>query len=130
MTKTKKSLLLMLSIGVSLAGAVLTLGNGKADAHAAEAPPETVSLSATVEVDCAHEYTERIVPATCTEQGYTEYECVLCGDSKRDNYTDAKGHDYMVKAIAATCTTKGYLVYTCQTCRHRIIRVIFRSNRT
>lgn len=40
---------------------------------------------------CTHEYDEHIIEATCTEMGYTEYVCSLCGESYKDNYTEAKG---------------------------------------
>ena len=40
-----------------------------------------------------HSYTERIVPATCLERGYTVRTC-SCGYSYKDNYTNALGHDY------------------------------------
>ena len=36
---------------------------------------------------CAHEYLTEEIEATCTEQGYTCYTCVLCGDSKKDNFS-------------------------------------------
>ena len=39
---------------------------------------------------CTHEYDEHIIEATCTEMGYTEYVCSLCGESYKDNYTEAK----------------------------------------
>ena len=35
-----------------------------------------------------HDYTEKIVKATYTEQGYTLHTCTRCGDSYADNYTD------------------------------------------
>ncbi len=37
-----------------------------------------------------------VIPATCTEMGYTIYHCTLCGqqDVQRGNYTDPLGHKY------------------------------------
>jgi uncharacterized protein YkwD len=36
----------------------------------------------------SHSYEETIIKPTCTEQGYTLYEC-KCGDSYKENYTEA-----------------------------------------
>ena len=38
-----------------------------------------------------HHYLSVVVAPTYTEAGYTEYSCNLCGDSRRDSYTDALG---------------------------------------
>jgi len=42
-----------------------------------------------------HSYTETVVEPTCTEQGYTLYEC-SCGHSYEDDIVDALGHDWVV----------------------------------
>ena len=34
-----------------------------------------------------HNYTEKVVEATCKEEGYTEYTCE-CGDTYKDNYVE------------------------------------------
>jgi len=41
-----------------------------------------------------HKYTATVVKPTCTEQGYTLYECKGCGDSYQDSYVPATGHTY------------------------------------
>ncbi len=41
-----------------------------------------------------HSYTSTVVEPTCTERGYTLYECA-CGHSYQSNFTDALGHDYI-----------------------------------
>jgi len=38
-----------------------------------------------------HHYGVTIIPPTETEQGYTEYDCVICGYTYRDSYTDPTG---------------------------------------
>lgn len=48
-----------------------------------------------------HDYKATVVAPTCTEQGYTLYECE-CGDSYKDSYTDAKGHSY-VNGVCINC---------------------------
>lgn len=35
-----------------------------------------------------------VVEPTCVEQGYTVYNCNVCGESYHDNFVDAKGHDW------------------------------------
>lgn len=56
------------------------------------------------------------VPPTCSEQGYTEYKCSQCGESKKDDYTEANGHSYKMTTKPATCTEMGETVYTCEVC--------------
>ena len=40
-----------------------------------------------------HKYYEHITLPTCSAKGYTTFSC-SCGESYRDNYTDALGHEY------------------------------------
>ena len=54
-----------------------------------------------------HSYTESIVSATCTKEGYTLHSC-SCGKSYKDNTVKALGHDYE----AATCQNPK----TCKRC--------------
>lgn len=59
---------------------------------------------------CTHNWVAGTVHApTCTEAGYTEYECSLCGDTKQDDVTAALGHDYGAWTVVtpATCLTAG-----------------------
>ena len=59
------------------------------------------------------------VAPTCTDQGYTEYECSLCGNSYYDNYVDAIGHTFeTVNTIAPTCTQQGYTESYCSVCEN------------
>ncbi len=64
-----------------------------------------------------HYYTsgETVLP-TCTEQGYTVYECVQCGDTYEADYTQASGHRYIASFTMPTCTEPGYMVNTCTVC--------------
>lgn len=62
-----------------------------------------------------HGYVATIVSPTCTDGGYTLFTCE-CGDSYKEDYTDALGHSYMKKVTEATCTTGGYTTYTCSAC--------------
>jgi len=53
---------------------------------------EYITYAFRVEIQSGtHEYTDTIVPPTCTEQGYTLHEC-YCGDSYQDTYVPAEGH--------------------------------------
>lgn len=44
-------------------------------------------------VSSGHKYTSFTQLPTCTEQGYTTYNCA-CGDNYVDDYVNAVGHDY------------------------------------
>jgi len=62
-----------------------------------------------------HSYTERIVPPTCTDCGYTLHTCA-CGDSYRDRETAAPGHSYESITVAPTTSSRGYTKHTCTRC--------------
>lgn len=68
----------------------------------------------------AHEHsytaTETVAP-TCTEQGYTVYECE-CGASEKRDLTDALGHDWGEGTVTLEPTTEaeGERSYTCARC--------------
>lgn len=65
-----------------------------------------------------HQYTSQVTESTCTEQGYTTYTCIKCGDTYRDNYTDELGHSFGEWVIIrpATETEKGEMMHTCTRC--------------
>ncbi len=63
-----------------------------------------------------HDYVAvQTIEATCTERGYTEYEC-QCGDKKIDGYIEALGHAYTDIPVAATCIQKGHVAHICKKC--------------
>ena len=62
-----------------------------------------------------HSYSKSTVDPTCTERGYTLHTC-SCGESYRNNYTDALGHDYKVSVVLPTTQERGYNLYTCKRC--------------
>lgn len=70
------------------------------------------TLLASCQESHQHVYSERVVPATCMEGGYTEYRCE-CGDHYRDKETKALGHDYKTDEIPAKCGVDGKITYTC-----------------
>lgn len=47
-----------------------------------------------------HTYTEAVIQATCTTQGYTLYECE-CGESYQDDYTEMTAHRYVCTECGA-----------------------------
>ncbi len=54
-----------------------------------------------------HKYTSSVVEPTCTENGYTKFECE-CGKQYFEDYTDALGHNEVeVLGYDATCTAEG-----------------------
>lgn len=56
--------------------------------------------------------------ATCAEDGYTEYKCSACGETKRDVVPATGEHHFTVvaKVVAPTYTSEGYTIYKCETC--------------
>jgi len=58
----------------------------------------------------------KTVKPTCTEGGYTVYECTRCGDTQHWDQKDSLGHSYSEVVTAPTCTAGGYTTYTCTVC--------------
>ena len=56
--------------------------------------------------------------ATCTKDGYTEYKCSACGETKRDEISATGEHHFTVvkEVVAPTYTSEGYTIYKCETC--------------
>jgi len=80
---------------------------------------ETCEISATEVIPAnGHDYKATVIPATCTEDGYTVFQCSSCIDSYRDNIVTAPGHDlFHHSAKAPTCTKNGWMEYdTCAEC--------------
>ena len=79
---------------------------------------ETATIHYEYEQTHVHSYAEVVTAPTCTEEGYTTYTCAECGDSYKDNYTNALGHDLVHhEGKAETCTEKGWKEYdTCSRC--------------
>ena len=66
--------------------------------------------------DVEDTFDDRIVSATCAEEGYTAHTCALCGYTNRTDFTEKLEHTYAETVIAPTCTAKGYTVYKCTGC--------------
>ncbi len=71
-------------------------------------------------ITCAHEFVQdgEPVPATCTDDGYTNYVCSKCGESEKRDIVDALGHNYETEVTEPTCAVEGYTTYTCSVCGH------------
>lgn len=59
-----------------------------------------------------------MIEPTCTEEGYTEEICSLCGDCYEFDYTEALGHENgrIVGKVGASKAGQGYTVYSCIRC--------------
>ncbi len=68
---------------------------------------------------------QSVVPATCTERGYTAYLCTACGESFRKEFIAPRGHDFCEhEGVPEDCTdcvytepgceTEGSIVHTCR----------------
>lgn len=67
--------------------------------------------------DHVHSYEQRVIPPTCTEQGYTLYNCTDNDHVYEDKYVDAIGHNLRLQQNKApTCTEKGWEEYKCTRC--------------
>lgn len=66
-----------------------------------------------------HELSDRIMPPTCTEQGYTYKKCNFCYYTAEEkfNITPAKGHTFALSTVKPTCTTNGYSLNICTVCK-------------
>ena len=53
--------------------------------------------------------------ATCTEDGYANYECTACGKTKSVT-DDSTGHNYIFVSDTASCDTMGEATYKCNFC--------------
>ncbi|MBQ2827877.1 MAG: InlB B-repeat-containing protein, partial [Clostridia bacterium] len=75
-----------------------------------------------------HEYEVSVASPTCTEKGYTKYECNVCGDVYYANYVDALGHTELpaVKEneTEPDCVNAGTydLVVYCDVCKAEVSR--------
>lgn len=74
----------------------------------------------TISASVKHKYTEKIIKPTCTDKGYTEKICDICGDAHRYNYTKALGHKNTVVTTKATTSKNGSKVTKCSVCGEKI----------
>ena len=59
--------------------------------------------------------------ATCVEDGFIDYECANCGDTKRETIACRGYHDYVIIGIdAATCDKAKNVTYECKDCGYTI----------
>ncbi len=74
---------------------------------------KTVMIPAT-----GHSYVAKeTVAPTCTEKGYTVYECSVCGNTVKKDYEEELGHIWVVtETVEATSQTTGHTTYTCSVC--------------
>ena len=75
-----------------------------------------VQISLIPKLEHTHEYNETVYLPSCTEKGYSKYECA-CGNSYIGKETELLPHEYNKTIVPSTCTEKGYTEYTCS-CGH------------
>ncbi len=84
--------------------------------------PQTCEKCGTVlALPKGHNYSEKIVAPTCTEMGYTIFECKDCEDTYSGDYTDKIAHDYKKTVTSPSCTAMGHTTYTCKNCDDEFI---------
>lgn len=70
------------------------------------------------ETECAHKYGagKKVIP-TCQAEGYTEYTCTKCGETKKEDTMPKVDHLYVnVTLVATTCTEDGKTAEQCTYC--------------
>ncbi len=65
-----------------------------------------------------HDFSRKLetVPPTCTERGYTRYQCSRCSVTEDRDLVDAAGTPVHKGRDPPTCTEGGYTTYTCTVC--------------
>ena len=71
--------------------------------------------SYTIVAPIGHTFAESSVPATCLDNGYTEYTCD-CGFSYKSDIVSAKGHNFNENVISPLCDREGYTECVCKVC--------------
>lgn len=54
-----------------------------------------------------------VVDPTCTEKGYTERTCSVCGEVFKTNEVDELGHSYVDTVVPPKCGVEGYTEHKC-----------------
>ena len=65
-----------------------------------------------------HIYSAVVTAPTCTQQGFTTKDCIICGNHVVTDYVAATGHSYTETITQPTCTEAGSKVSTCSICGH------------
>ena len=75
-------------------------------------------LSLNGDPTCTHTHVEKeTVAPTCDTEGFTIFECTLCGHKKKENSVAPYGHtNVFTGTFAPTCEEEGYDLYTCSVC--------------
>ena len=58
------------------------------------------------ETECLHEYEAVVTAPTCTEEGFTTYTCILCGETYDGDYVAMTAHKYGADDICTDCGVK------------------------
>ena len=83
------------------------------DENDPSAEPETRPIAA-----LGHDWEQiSVVPPTCTQNGFTLYECRNCHKTQSMDQTYFYGHDWkVVETVLPTCGEMGYTEYACDHC--------------
>lgn len=72
-----------------------------------------------------HEYSATVTLPTCTEEGYTEYVCIICGHTYTDDYVEIVDHSYETSILKKPdADIKGAYDATCAVCGHYVTAVL------
>lgn len=67
-----------------------------------------------------HQYELTVIEPTCTQEGYTQYQCKRCAETRIDSKIPATGHTFGSWSVSreATTTTTGTMTRKCTVCKH------------
>ena len=64
-----------------------------------------------------HSLTADVTDPTCTERGYTHYECEACDYESDGDYVEPTGHTLVALSVTEpTCTSGGFTHFKCSVC--------------
>ncbi|MBE6742374.1 MAG: hypothetical protein E7570_08765, partial [Ruminococcaceae bacterium] len=87
-------------------------------------------ITTTVPVTVKHTFSKKVVKPTCTEGGYTEYECTACGEHYTDDFTQPTGHSTKNVVTKATLSKDGKIDKVCNNCKETISTTVISRPKT
>ena len=73
-------------------------------------------ITTTVPVTVQHTFSKNVIKPTCTNEGYTEYECTACGEHFTDDFKNPLGHSTKNVVTKATLSKDGKISKVCSRC--------------
>ena len=97
-------------------------GHVPGEAATCTTPQLCTTCGAVLAEALGHDYQEEVIAPTCTEPGCTTHTCANCGDTYRDDYTEAAGHqpsDWIIDREPTT-DSEGSKHKECEVCGEKL----------